>query len=468
MNTVIKRLLSVEFMLKPSQRLGGLPKSKEAYNTAFKMAWPSAMESVLVSLIGSVDTMMVGSLGAAAIAAIGITNQPKFILLAMIFSLNVGVTAVVARRKGENDMEKANATLRQSLIISFALAFVMAIMGFAFARPILIFAGAKSDVINLSVSYFRILMVSIVFTAISLTINAAQRGVGNTKISMRTNLIANIFNIVFNYLLINGIGFFPKLGVRGAAIATVIGSFVGCVLSVRSLFYNAGFLKFEPNASWKFDKATMKAIINISGSSVAEQVFMRIGFFFYAKIVAGLGTIAFATHQICMNIINLSFSFGDGLSIASSSLVGQSLGAKRSDMAIVYGKIGQRMAFGISTILFVVFIAGRNFFMGLFTSNPKIIALGSIIIIIIAFATHLQTSQVVVSGCLRGAGDTKFVAMTSIVSVGVIRPILAWVLCYPLGVGLIGAWLALFFDQIIRLVMNFKRFSGGKWTKIEL
>ncbi len=468
MKAFFTKLISVRYMLKPQQKSGELPTSRDVYDTFYRMAWPSAIEAVLISLIGSVDTMMVGGLGPSAIAAVGITNQPKFILLAMIFSLNLGVTAIVARRKGENDIDGANGCLRQSLIISLTLSLIMGLLGFVFAKPILLFAGAKPDVIGLATSYFKIMMISIVFTSISLTINAAQRGAGNTKISMRTNIGANVFNLGFNYLLINGILFFPKLGVNGAAIATVIGSIVGCSMSIRSLFYRAEFLEFKHKVSWKFDKKTIKALVGISGSAMVEQVFMRIGFFLYAMIVASLGTIAFATHQICMTILNLSFAFGDGLAIASSSLVGQSLGAKRPDMAIVYGKTGQRIAFAVSTVLFLIFIFGRNVLVGLFTDDSQIIALGGIIMIVIAFSTHAQTSQVVVSGCLRGAGDTKFVAMTSLISVAIIRPFLTWALCIPCGFGLVGAWFALIIDQVMRLIINFARFNGGKWTKIDI
>lgn len=469
MVNLLKRFISVNYMLKPSQRTDKpLPTTKEVYATQYRMSWPCAIESVLVSLIGSIDTMMVGGIGPAAIAAVGLTNQPKFILLAMIFSLNTGVTAVVARRKGQNDFEGANRCLRQCIIISFILSILMGAIGILFARPILLFAGAEADVIEDAVAYFQIIMISIVFMSLSLTINAAQRGVGNTKISMRTNIGANIVNVIFNYLLINGIWIFPEMGVRGAAVATVIGNFVGCGMSILSLLHRAEFLEARAKVSWRFDKKTMSAIVGISGSAMVEQVFMRVGFFAYAKIVASLGTVAFATHQICMNIINLSFAFGDGLGVAASSLVGQSLGAKRPDMAIVYGKAGQRLAFGVSTALFFLFLFGGRFLVSLFSSDAQVLTLGAEIMIIIACTTHFQTSAVVFSGCLRGAGDTKFVALTSFISIGVIRPVLSWALCFPLGLGLIGAWLGLFGDQLTRFLLYMVRFKNGRWTKIEV
>lgn len=468
MGKIFERFFSIEYMLKKDEILGVLPSTRDVYKNAFNMSWPCALEAVLVSLVGSIDIMMVGGLGAEAIAAVGLTNQPKFVLLAMIFSLNVGVTAIVARRKGAEDFKGANSCLKQSIILSFIISLIMAIFGYFYANEIMLFAGAGEDVINDSVAYYKILMVSIVFTSLSLTINAAQRGVGNTKISMRTNIVANIVNLIFNYFLINGIWIFPRLEVRGAAIATTLGSIVGFLMSVFSVYYNTKILDLRGKGSWKFDKATMKAFFSISGSSVVEQVFMRIGFFSFAMIVAALGTISFATHQICMNVINLSFCFGDGLSTAAASLVGQNLGAKRPDKAKIYGKTGQRMAFIISTVLFFVFILARKQIIMLFNSEDHIVSLGGIIMIIIAFTTHAQTSQTVYNGCLRGAGDTKFVALISFISVALIRPGLAWVLCFPANLGLKGAWIALFADQTMRYILGKKRFDSGKWTKIKI
>lgn len=468
MGNLLKRFFSIDYMLKKDEILGSLPTTREVYKNSFNMSWPCAFEAVLVSLVGSIDIMMVGGLGAEAIAAVGLTNQPKFVLLAMIFSLNVGVTAIVARRKGAEDFKGANSCLKQSIILSFIISLIMAISGYIFANEIMLFAGAGEDVINDSVAYYKILMVSIVFTSLSLTINAAQRGVGNTKISMRTNVVANIVNLIFNYFLINGVWIFPRLEVRGAAIATTLGSIVGFLMSVFSVYYNTRILDLRGKGNWKFDKATMKAFLSISGSSVVEQVFMRIGFFSFAIIVAALGTIAFATHQICMNVINLSFCFGDGLSAAAASLVGQNLGARRPDKAKIYGKTGQRMAFIVSTVLFFVFILARKQIIMLFNSEEHIVSLGGMIMIIIAFTTHAQTSQTVYNGCLRGAGDTKFVALISFISIALIRPALAWILCFPANLGLKGAWIALFADQTMRYILGKKRFDSGKWTKIKI
>lgn len=455
-------------MIKPDQVLGDIPPSKELYKNTMNLAWPSALERVLVSLVGAMDTMMVGVLGAPAIAAVGITQQPTFILLAIIFSLNTGVTAIVARRCGEKDYESANKLLRQSIILIGLISTFMAGIGFIFARPLMTWMGAQGDIINDAVSYFRIIVIGMFFNSLSLNINAAQRGAGNTKIAMYTNIVANLINLVFNFLLIGGRFGFPALGVSGAAIATVFGNIVAFSIALTSLLRSKGVLKLSLKQSWRLDLGTIKGLMNISSSAMVEQLCMRIGFLAYTKMITNLGTVAFATHQICNNIINLTFSFGDGMGMAASSLVGRNLGADRPDLSIIYGKVAQRIALIISAVLMVIYVLGRSSLTSLFSDDAAIIALGSQIMIIVAIVAPLQTSQVIISGSLRGAGDTKFVAASSFISILLIRPVITWLFCYPLGLGLIGAWISLLIDQTIRLGLNIARFSSGKWINIKL
>jgi len=383
-------------------------------------------------------------------------------------SLNVGVTAVISRRKGEENGPGANQFLRQSILMSLTLSFLLSVAGFTFAREILTLAGAQADVIDDSVAYYQIIALNIFFTGVSLTINAAQRGVGNTRISMRTNVAANVVNVILNYFLIGGHWIFPRMEVRGAAWATAIGGFVGLVLSIQSLTVKNGFLTLKEKYAWKLNFKALKPFFAISGSAAVEQVFMRIGFFSYSVIVARLGTLAFAVHQICMHVANFSFAFGDGIGIGSSSLLGQSLGARRPDRAVIYGNVGQRMAFIVSTVLCVLFVIFRRPMVMAFNREAHIVAEGASIILIMAATTHFQTSQAVFLACLRGAGDTKFVAMISLVSVAVIRPLMALFLCFGLKLGLSGAWYALFFDQLMRFYLSKRRFNSLRWTKIKL
>lgn len=460
--------LDAHKMIDKNKILGPLPDNKKIYKHAFQIAWPSALESIFVGLISAVDTMMVGSLGTDAIAAVGICTQPKFIVMATLLGLNTGVNVVVARRKGENKQDQANQTLRNALVLSVLLSFVFSLFGFIFAKPALLFAGASTDYLHLSVTYFRYIMIGTFFHLISLTITAAQRGAGKTKISMTCNLSANIVNVIMNAMLINGLFFFPKLGVKGAAIATMIGNIVAFILALASLLKRSGYLHISLLDNWKLDKDTLNAIFKISIPSLCEQIFLRIGFFTYSKAVANLGTTDYATHLICMNVMTISFGLGDGLSVASSTLVGQSLGAKRSDMAIIYGKVLQRIGFVMSVLLGIAIAIFNKDIMHLFTNDPIVIEKGGVILLMLALVIQFQVSQVITMGCLRGAGDAKFVALVSLITITVIRPLGTYVLAYGVGLGLVGAWLSIYMDQITRLVTSKYRFNQAKWIKIKV
>lgn len=465
---IINKLFGVENLIPKKYQTQTLPSTEEVYKKTLKIAWPSAMEAILISLIGAVDMMMVGGLGTNAIAAVGITTQPKFLIMAFVLALNTGTTVIVSRRKGENNQEGARKSLRNALVLSVVISLISTVIGLLFSREILMFSGANSDYINEAMIYFNIVLVGNFFYLISLTITAAQRGVGNTKISLVTNLSANIVNIIFNYLLINGIWIFPRWGVAGAAVATAMGNVVSLILAIYNLSEKENFLHINFKQDWSLDQKTLVSIWKISSSSLIEQVFIRIGFMMYAKAVAGLGTLQFATHYIVMQVMSITFSAGDGLSIATSSLVGQSLGAKRPDLAYIHGKVSQRIGMVISFTLAILIILNRSLIMSLFSIDHEIIDLGAQILIILSFIIQFQIAQVITVGSLRGAGDVKFVAMLSLLSVTIIRPILTYFLAYSLGFGLYGAWFSVVCDQMIRFYVGRYRFKQAEWVKIEV
>ena len=411
---------------------------------------------------------MVSSLGTYAIAAIGLTTQPKFLCFAIIISMNVAVSALVARRRGEGDRYGANRVLKQAIVIAAILIAVISLIATTFAVPLLTFCGAQPDTIGPSADYFRIVMSFSCFQLFSMILNAAQRGVGRTKIAMRTNIVSNVVNVVFNYLLIGGRFGFPALGIKGAAIATVLGSIAACAISLASICSRDGYLNIRLMKGPLFDKDIIRSITKLTGGTLTEQLCFRFGFLMFSMIVAKLGTDAYATHQIAMNCMHMSFAIGDGFSVASVALVGMNLGAKRSDLAKIYGIACKRLGRIFAVVLCIFFVFGGRYVYYMFTDDLNMINLGAIIVKILAVILFFQIDQVITSGCLKGAGDTKFVAKVAFISVAIIRPIAAWGFCYPLGLGLIGAWIGTLCDQLTRNVMNSKRFKSGKWSEIEL
>ena len=448
--------------------LGEVPPERQIVKDALSVAWPSVLESFFVNLAGVVDTIMVGSLGSYAIAAVGLTTQPKFLGLAVFISLNVAVSAIVARRKGAGDRESANRVVRMLLLFTLILTALISVVFVIFAGPIVSLVGSQPDTHEYAVEYLRIIMGGSVFSTVSLVLNAAQRGAGNTRIAMVTNVISNLVNVIFNYLLIGGNFGFPALGVRGAAIATVIGTVCACTLSIVSVLHKDGFIYLRAVKGWIADKLSIKSILNVGSSAFVEQICLRIGFLLFSMTVARLGTTQLAAHQIGMNMMSMSFSFGDGFSVAAVTLIGQSLGRKRPDMAKIYGNVCQKTglicAFVISSFYFLF---GKDIF-ALFSQEQIILDYGEMIMRILSVILFVQIEQVVLFGCLRGAGDTKFTAFVSLISVTCIRPGMSWLLCYPVGLGLMGAWLGTACDQGVRFVMTFVRFRKGNWTKLKL
>lgn len=444
--------------------------SKENMQTVFRVAWPSVLESFFTSLVGMVDSLMVSRVGAHAVAAVGLTTQPKFIGLAVFIALNVSVSALVARRKGENRKKEANQVLCAALLFAAVMTVVVSAACVILSDPIIRLCGSEEASHREAVIYFRIIMGYIGFTVISLTVNAAQRGAGNTKIAMKTNVAANLVNVCFNYLLIEGRFGFPALGVRGAAIATVIGSAVGCVMSLAAACRNDGFIDLR--YLWKerirptLDVA--KSMVKLGSSVFAEQLLMRAGFLSVAVMAARMGTAAFAAHQVGMNVMSLSFSFGDGMQVAAVTLIGQSLGRKDIEGAKIYGSCCQLIGKIIAVCLAVVYLTGGAFLYRLFFAEEEIIAIGVEIMRVIVFIVILQISQVIYMGCLRGAGDVLYTTMASTISVTLIRPLASYLLCYTAGFGIIGIWFGVLADQISRFLFTSLRFRSGKWTKIKI
>ncbi len=467
--SIIRRFLSVENLIEKKFIKGPLPSNKEAYSTAFQMAWPSSVEMVLIGLIGSADLIMVSHLGSQAIAATGISTQPKFILLALVLALNTGVTVIVSRRKGQNRQVEANKVLMNAFFMSAIAALLMSVLGYVFARPILELAGASADYIDMAVTYFRIIAIGNFFTSIANTLTSAQRGAGNTKISMITNLTANIINIIFNYLLIYGIGPFPELGLKGAAIATLIGNVISFIIAFYSITQKDGFVQLKFTKDMRLEVSRWMELIRVSSSAFAEQIFIRGGFFLFAMVIALLGTDAFAAHQVTINVLSLSFAVGEGLSIAASTLVGQSLGQKRTDLAMLYSKVLQRIGLMISVILGSTLVFFRVEILSLFSQgNEVVLTLGEPLMFIVGLTVAFQILGTITIGTLRGGGDLKFTAFLFMISIGLVRPITSYLFAITFSGGLLAAWISILLDQTIRSVASQKRFASGKWLNIQI
>lgn len=448
--------------------------TKDTFKDTLKMAWPSVVEFFFAALATIIDSLMVSGLGKEAVAAVGLTSQPILLRLSFFTAINIALSALIARRKGEKQPKTANRILITALLMTVILAIVISGVFIGIADPLIRFIGSNKDTHDMAVTYFRILCAGTIFTVLQNCINAAQRGAGNTKIAMRTHLVSSAVNIVLNFLLIEGRFGFPRLEITGAAIATVAGMFVASVLSILSLLKKDSFLSFVFIMKEKLRpaKKAFFSIIKLGYSVFIEQILLRIGFMATSMMVARQGTDSMAAHQVGMNLLSLSFAFGDGLQASAVALVGRSIGENRLDKAKAYTNVSRIFGLIAALTLSMIYLFFSKFLYGLFfPGEDAVIAIGVNISKICAVVIIFQILQVINTGCLHGAGDTLFTAIMGVTCVTVIRTVVSYVFGIYIDwalTGILGIWLGIFADQFSRFVMTTIRMSSGKWLQIKI
>lgn len=308
------------------------------------IAWPAVVESVFIVLVGMLDTYMVSPLGKQVISGISLANQPKILIYIVFFAANAAISPLIARRKGSDNKYEAHVMYMTGLLYTLVAGIALSIVCVVFAEPIILLFGGNADTTPIAVLYFRIIMGGMLFNLLMMYTNAALRGCGNTKITLQTNVIGNIANIVFNYLLIEGRWGFPALGAAGAGVATVIGQMIACIMCIIALLGNESYIQvrfLKEKKIWP-TKETFQALGKMGGNITCEMLLTRIGFAVNAMITARIGTEPYAAHSVGMHFMNLGFAFGDGMQMAAVSLIGMNLGAKNKENAKKISIIAQK------------------------------------------------------------------------------------------------------------------------------
>lgn len=440
-----------------------------------RIAWPSFLELVLTQLTSMADQIMVGQLsgeaGIMALSAVGLSGQPKMLLMTMVQALNVGSTAMVARFRGQGNREKANQVFRQSLLFNILLSALMMTLGVLFTGPLLQLIGGQGisgKTYEYAAEYFRIQMYGFMPLCVTITFTAVLRGIGDTKTPLIYNTLANVVNLIFNYLLIYGKFGFPRMEVAGASLATVIGQTTAFVIALVAVMNKKRFVYLSFREKFKVDFTILGNVVSIGVPSMIEQLFMRAGVILFTRTVTGLGDTMYATHQICMNIQAMSFMTGQAFSNSATTLMGQSLGKRRYDMADNYTRCTRRIGLYTSLVLAACLILFGRTIVSFYNSTPEVIALGGNILFMVAFMQPFQSSQFITAGALRGAGDTRYTAICIFITVLVVRAGLAYIFVTLLDFGLWGAWIALVCDQLLRSLLIVLHYRSGKWRFVKL
>jgi len=440
------------------------------------LAWPAIVEQLFQMMLGIVGMAMVGHISKEALAAVGMANQIVVFFSALFAALATGATVLVARLIGEGRNSDANEAARQALLVGSGASVLASIVVFLCPMQIikLFFGNAEMEVIIQATSYFKILATTFPMFLIMMIIGGILRGAGDTKTPMVATGFINVINVVLSYILIFGIPDFtvlgftlgvPGLALQGAAIATAFARAVGGFYLLAVLFRGNHIIKLSFQDNYRVNKIVVKKILNIGTPAALEQLLMQGGFLVFAILIAGLGSAAFAAHQVGITVMSLAFMPGFGFALAATSLVGQSLGSANPQQAEKSAWIASWMATLVMALAGVIIFVFAYPLVDLFTEEREVVIIGSTIIRILAFTQPFLAISMVLAGALRGAGDTKTVTLVSFIGIWVFRIIIGYFLINA-GYGINGAWAAIAIDQIVRTAFFIFWFQRGKWKEI--
>lgn len=441
---------------------------REIRQAVLVLAWPAVIEYALTTLIGVANMVMVGRVGAAAVASVGICQQPLMLAMGVFQALTVGSTAVVARHVGAGQMDQASEAARQSVVITLALGLLASLPFIIWAREIVVWMGAAPEVIGSATTYMRVVGGGTVFTVAGIVVAAILRGSGDTRTPMRVNGIANVINVVVGLVLIFGLMDFPAMGVAGAAYGALVARIAGTLLFLIALYGGRTKLEMSLRDSHRLTRPVVARIFRVGIPAALEQFVMRGGQVLFARIIASLGTVAYAAHQITINAESLGYTPAQALGAASTTIVGQNLGASQPQMAERGARETMRMAIIFMSCVTLIVVVFAVPILKMYTSDQRVIDIGVFIMRLYAFALPAMGVYFVLVGGLRGAGDTRFPLLISIIGIWCVRLVLGNLLAVRLGLGLNGAWVAMVADQWIRGLTSYLRFNSGAWKKAKV
>ena len=446
---------------------------REIRGNVLKLALPAIVRNVFQSAIGIVNVAIVGNLGTQPLAAVGIANTLIDFVIMTFMALGIGATALVARHLGAKEQDAANTVAKQAVIICVMAAGVIGLLFFLFPDKAIGFMMSMDrrgdpQVLQMGSGYLRIVAITLPLALIMSVIGSISQGAGDMKTPMFITGFINIINGFLCYALVYGVWSFPALGVNGAAISAAIARAIGGVLALIVIFSGRIPVRLFIRDRYRLDMVVVRRLMKVSIPAIVEQGVMQSSRVIYTIFVASMGTMSVAANQIAMTSQSISFMPGYGFALAATTLVGQSLGAKRPGKAEACGREANRMAMILMGIMGLLFFFFAPQIVGFFSKDPEVVALAATCLRIVAISQPALAVSMTMAGALRGAGDTKWVMQNTTLGTYGVRLLFSYVIGIYLGIGLIGVWIAMASDVILRGFLAFRRFAAGRWKDIEI
>ena len=438
------------------------------FNRNLQLAWPIILGLLGHTVVGLVDNIMVGKLGTGPLAAVSLGNSFLFMGMSVILGFSTGITPLVAASDSTNNTKEGKSVLKNGLLLVTGLGVLLTLIIF-FIRPLLYYMKQTEEVVKLAIPYLNIVALSLIPLAVFQAFKQFADGLSQTKYSMWATIIANVLNVVLNYVLIYGIWIFPEMGIVGAAWGTLISRVVMAIAMYLYIYKKEKFLVYFENL-WKekFLKTTIKKLNGI-GFPSALQMFFEFGIFTAGIWLSGtLGKNPQAANQIALNLSSMTFMFAMGLAVVATIRVGNQFGLKSF-------KELRRIAFSIFLLILIMDVIFAIFFMiyneflpTLYLDvndvankqdNTEVITITAKLMIIAAFFQLFDGMQAVVLGALKGMQDVKIPTAITFVAYWIISFPICYLAGISFGYGSEGIWFGFLVGLGASAVMLLWRFQ---------
>ncbi len=451
---------------------GRAPTRREEISAVLALSWPAIVQQLMLTLVQYIDTAMVGSLGPNATASVGVVSSSVWLFNGLLGAAATGFAVQVAQHIGARETERARSVVRESMLFSLLFGVFMgsAAAALSFSLPGLL--GAEEAIRPDASAYFLIVGCSMPFLMAINLMSSLLRCMGDTRTPMLFNITLNILNTIFNFLLIYepreasvfGLRVFlpgAGLGVPGAALGSALASLLVALLFLRRFLSRDFPLRISLRDRFRFTRDCLSAMIRIAipqamahTASCGAQIAVTV-------IVAGLGTQAVAANSLAVTAEALCYQPGYGVSTAATTLVGQSIGAGRRDLAVRFARVSTLLGMAIMTGTGLLMFLFAEPLIGMFTPDADVMRLGASVLRIEAFTEPLFAASIVASGAFSGAGDTKWSFAANLLSMWGIRLPIALLLIGSLG--LTGMWIAMACELSIKGLVFLWRLRSKKW-----
>lgn len=439
-------------------------KDRRFWNLMIAIGLPIALQNLIFNGLNMVDNIVIGGLGEANIAAVGIANKLSFVFNLFLFGINSGANIFSAQFWGKKDLQGVRRVLGLSLIIGITVAVPFTLVGLLLPEWFIALFSNDPIVISLGAVYLRIAAVSFPISAITSSYGMQSRGVGRTRIPLVASATALTFNTLFTYLLVYGKLGMPQMGIAGAAVATLGARLIECVILLRLIYKNKFELAAKLSEFRGYSAQFLKRFARSVSPVITNEVLWAIGVTGYTYFYGKLGTEAVATVQIMEVVNGIFFSLFAGLGNACGAIVGNMIGANEDDTARVYAKRSVVVSVGFGVVTGLLMIAVMPLFLGLFNISAETLEIcRKAVYVYAAYTIPKVINIVMIIGVCRGGGDTLFAMFVDVGAPWLIGLPMAYlgVEVFAFPVYLVMAMISL--EEVVKGILGIARLLSDKW-----